>query len=115
MATSVSLACVLDSQPLLSVPVSLMVSPHLPFPSGQQAALPSQPSPLGYQGMGVAGPALRPSRQGLGGGMGTTGIHDEVAVVRSRAWVRQEQNSEMAVWGTGTGDREAPVVAEVGL
>lgn len=35
--------------------------------------------------------------------MGTTGIHDEVAVVRSRAWVRQEQNSEMAVWGQGLG------------
>lgn len=37
-----------------------------------------------------------------GGGMGTTGIHYEVAVVRSRAWVRQERNSEMAVGGTGT-------------
>lgn len=109
VASSVSVSCVLDSQPHLSVPVSLTV--YLPFPCGQQAVRPSQPSPPGYQGTGGAGSALRPLGQGPGAGRnGSRGA----STVR-QLWSGESQGEPVtelrdgSVGGRDGGDRHVAV------
>lgn len=92
-----SFLCSLTLSPIC---LSLLILPPAqpPIPYDPEGSLSSQPSSVGYQGMGGDGLDWRPLGQEYGTGRtGTVGIQGETAVVRGRAWMRDSNGAETGV------------------